>query len=192
MFTDYLENGCYFLKDSFKPSLVVFVLVVMISVLGKGRCAVRPLPIIAQYLWALWFTLILQTTGMLRVDWPNINRTIQTSAFRYSLDFFEEGFSMMAILNFLLFVPYGILIPLALRFVKWNFGKVLLVALCTSGGIEGIQYLIGRYAQIDDLLMNTIGTLAGYLIYKGASELYRRCRRRNDQGGSDCSKSMAH
>ena len=51
-----------------------------------------------------------------------------------------------------------------------------MLALLTSGGIECVQFVIGRYAQLDDLIMNAAGTMAGYFTYRGLNALYRRFR----------------
>lgn len=69
------------------------------------------------------------------------------------------------ILNFILFVPYGILLSIVFTSCKWNWKKICCVGAITSLIIELLQMFGGRYAEIDDLLMNTIGTLVGFLFY---------------------------
>ncbi len=71
--------------------------------------------------------------------------------------------------NFLMFLPLGLL---------WRFSfpekrgrEFLLTAVLLPLGIELLQPLIGRSFDIDDLILNTLGTLCGYGIYL----LLRRC-----------------
>ncbi len=68
--------------------------------------------------------------------------------------------------NILLFVPFGILcawvIPLAGRLLGCAS-----MGLMVSLGIECLQLITGRgYFQIDDILTNTLGAIAGYLLYR--------------------------
>ena len=74
--------------------------------------------------------------------------------------------------NVLLFLPFGMLLPLLLP-GKWHFITVPAGFLC-SVCIELIQYRTGRgYCQLDDIVMNTLGTLAGYLLWLLAVLLMR-------------------
>lgn len=67
--------------------------------------------------------------------------------------------------NFLLFVPYGFLLPLVFTSCQWNWKKILCIGALTSLTIELLQMLGGRYAEADDFLINTLGALIVYLLY---------------------------
>lgn len=65
------------------------------------------------------------------------------------------------VLNIIMLVPYGIFLPavfLSLR--KW--WKTTLFILLFVVCIETFQYFIGRSADMDDVIMNTLGGAAGY------------------------------
>lgn len=65
--------------------------------------------------------------------------------------------------NIMLFMPIGFLLPL----VKKPFEKLystVLFALSFSLIIETSQYFVGRGTDIDDLIMNTLGAILGFLI----------------------------
>lgn len=67
--------------------------------------------------------------------------------------------------NILLFVPYGVLCPVAFRRLR-KFWRCLLTGALTSLLVESLQLLTGRgYFQLDDILTNILGTVAGYLLY---------------------------
>ena len=72
--------------------------------------------------------------------------------------------------NVLLFVPFGVLFTIITR--RDRSPVVLLIAASlTSTTIEAIQYAertvpIGRTVDIDDVLWNTIGALAGFVILR--------------------------
>lgn len=67
--------------------------------------------------------------------------------------------------NVLLFVPYGILCPMAFRHMR-KFWSCLLAGAFTSLFVELLQLFTSRgYFQIDDILTNILGTVTGYLLY---------------------------
>jgi len=81
------------------------------------------------------------------------------------------------LLNILLFVPVGYLVPsLFSGMRKW--WRILLFACCFSLLIEMLQLITRRgMADIDDIINNTIGAAIGYTVYVF---LYRRNRKASD------------
>ena len=79
--------------------------------------------------------------------------------------------------NVLLFLPFGFLIPL-LREKKTTVYYIILVCFCVSFCIEIFQTVerflgIGlRIADIDDILLNCLGGLTGFGIYKICSTIW--------------------
>ncbi|MFL5739023.1 MAG: VanZ family protein, partial [Flavisolibacter sp.] len=73
--------------------------------------------------------------------------------------------------NIVLFIPYGLLLPLAIRCTR-EFRKLLLTVFITSLCFESIQLLfdLGSF-DVDDLLLNTIGGTIGYLFFLFYSSL---------------------
>ena len=73
--------------------------------------------------------------------------------------------------NVLMFVPLGILLPLANK--KLDSLKVMaLVGLLLPITVEVIQLFIGRAADIDDVILNFVGVMLGYLIFIGVRHLF--------------------
>lgn len=69
------------------------------------------------------------------------------------------------VLNIILFIPIGILLPLLWqRFQKCH--RVVLAGAGLSLFIEISQLFTYRVTDIDDLMMNTLGTLVGYIGYQ--------------------------
>ena len=62
--------------------------------------------------------------------------------------------------NVVMFMPIGFFPALLWR--KWKWWKSLLAGLCASSAIEAIQFFIGRSTDIDDVILNTTGALAGF------------------------------
>lgn len=80
---------------------------------------------------------------------------------------FENGYINYFIINFVgniaLFIPIGFFISLL-----WNMSikKGTIVGLCLSLFIEICQLFLTRGTDVDDLILNIIGTILGLLIYK--------------------------
>lgn len=66
--------------------------------------------------------------------------------------------------NILLFIPFGLLISIYLK--PKNIGIPLAHTLISSLAIEFTQMVIGRSFDVDDILLNCIGGIIGYFIYK--------------------------
>lgn len=76
--------------------------------------------------------------------------------------------------NILCFMPLGFL--LARR--KWGFAACALAGLSLSLAIEGGQYLLGSgLSEIDDLILNTLGAMAGYGAYQFTLRTKNACER---------------
>lgn len=82
--------------------------------------------------------------------------------FPFSRDIDPMGY----VLNVLLFLPLGVLLPLVWR--TWaRAGKVLCLGAGFSLLIELSQLLNNRSTDVDDLILNTLGAFVGFLLYKG-------------------------
>ena len=66
--------------------------------------------------------------------------------------------------NVLLFVPFGYFVNVTLKNKKFIIN--ILITFITSLSIELIQMNIGRSFDIDDILLNLVGGIVGYYIYK--------------------------
>lgn len=82
--------------------------------------------------------------------------------FRYS--FGSELFIRNILGNVLLFLPYGIFISKYLKVDKASI--ILILSGIVSLSIELIQLIIGRVFDVDDIILNILGALIGYFIYK--------------------------
>ena len=101
-----------------------------------------------------------------RVDYNTLGGGINITPFaeimRYKIT--SEYFLLNVIGNIALFIPFGYIIS---KYIKpKNILYILLIALCVSTTIEIVQLNIGRSFDIDDIMLNLIGGVIGYLIYK--------------------------
>ena len=76
----------------------------------------------------------------------------------YTLDSWGKA---MIVGNFLMFIPMGIMLPLVFKNI--NKKNIFVVAILITLSIEILQPIVGRSFDIDDIIMNFIGSIIGYL-----------------------------
>ena len=77
-------------------------------------------------------------------------------------------------LNVIMFMPIGMTMPFVLRMAKHPVLITVLFALLLSISIELLQLFLHRgYAEIDDVIFNTSGTVIGSLSFAMYSEIKR-------------------
>lgn len=89
---------------------------------------------------------------------------------------YEMGVKKMIeqlLLNIGMFVPLGLLLPLVAPKLR-RFVRTAAVVLGVTLLIETLQYFMGRSADIDDVLTNLAGGLAGYGLYALANRLFQK------------------
>lgn len=87
--------------------------------------------------------------------------------FRYDVN--SRLFLKNVIGNILLFVPFGIFVTYYVKNDKVY--QTLFLSILVSCSIEFAQSVIGRTADIDDVILNTIGGIIGYIIFKFGGKL---------------------
>lgn len=113
----------------------------------------------AVYIFCLALVSILAITGVPELAHWSFNPV-------YNLRPFVLIFSNTTeyILNVILFVPFGFLLPLNWkRLERWYL--TFFSGFFLSMSIEVSQLFNNRVTDIDDLTMNTVGTMVGYLIF---------------------------
>ena len=75
--------------------------------------------------------------------------------------------------NIMIFVPYGFFISMAGK--SMGFFKILFFSMALSLGVETIQLFtrVGSF-DVDDILLNTIGGVLGYILFVVCSRIRRK------------------
>ena len=140
------------------------------TLLGKVFC-------ILYILFMCYFLII--------TDW--YGRSGELEEYHYNLTLFREikrfwehreTLGMYAVLaniagNVMIFIPLGFFLPMASKYR--NFFMTLFAALGISLGIEVFQFFsrVGRF-DVDDLFLNTLGGIIGYIGYEIGVLIRRR------------------
>lgn len=94
---------------------------------------------------------------------------------------FRDGISLSMILNVVMFMPLGFLLPLLWKEYQ-SLVRTAIIGFCFSCGIEFCQLFNRRVSDVDDLLMNTLGAILGWLIWIVFSRIMHLKYGRRNQG----------
>lgn len=107
-----------------------------------------------------------------RVDFnynSGVNLIPFTEIFRYEIP--SKLFYFNVLGNIFLFIPFGFIIASYIKPKKiW---PNLFIAIIVSVTIEFVQVNIGRSFDIDDIILNTLGCLLGYIVYVAHSAILK-------------------
>lgn len=95
------------------------------------------------------------------INYGGVNLVPFKEIFRYS--FMSDKFIKNIIGNIVLFIPYGYFSSYFLNNKKFSFNVLLTLIVTLS--IELVQYNIGRTFDIDDIILNVIGGVIGFIVY---------------------------
>lgn len=82
---------------------------------------------------------------------------------RYAIG--SRGFFYNVLGNIVLFIPFGFFVSYYIQANKTR--HITIIAFITSLTAELIQYKIGRAFDVDDIILNVVGALLGFLAYIG-------------------------
>ncbi|GGM18528.1 hypothetical protein GCM10011351_00350 [Paraliobacillus quinghaiensis] len=102
-------------------------------------------------------------------DYSGANFTPLSTISTYILNFHHYNFDTWfynTIGNVLMFIPFGVLLPVNFKFYK-RLPQIIIATIILSSSIELTQYLtnLGIF-DIDTILLNLIGSLIGFMAVK--------------------------
>ena len=106
------------------------------------------------------------------VNWSTNNFIPFKEIFRYNMG--SRLFFKNVIGNMLMFMPYGLFISFYLKNNKPTLTSIL--TLIASVSIEVVQMVIGRVFDIDDIILNLIGGILGFLVYIGLDAIKNKVK----------------
>ena len=89
---------------------------------------------------------------------------------RYQLGSIQFFYNVVG--NIVLFAPFGFFVSDFVKAKKTH--QILIVSILISLTAELIQFKIGRAFDIDDIILNVIGAILGFLCYKGIRNIKRK------------------
>ncbi len=114
----------------------------------------------------------LQQPGLIHTRTINLTLFQEISRDWNSLSLHRPGTAIHLVGNVLAFIPLGIFIPVLTGNKLFSGLKVFLLSLLLSLGYEVTQLVTGMgIFDVDDLMLNTLGGLIGYIVFTMAMGL---------------------
>lgn len=114
--------------------------------------------------FALYLSGVYAVVGLPTIQNYTFSLSIEIIPFTPMLRDLEQS-----ILNVILLLPLGILLPIAWREFM-SVGRIALFGFGFSLAIETLQILTHRATDVNDLILNTTGAVIGYFIVCGIAE----------------------
>jgi len=146
------------------PMLIIITVILSslrIAYLAKGHKKLQIHKEIMALIFIIYILCLFHVVTFQDINYGTSNFTPFKEIFRYSVG--SDKFFKNILGNILLFVPYGFFASYYLKNKK--FGLIAFLTLIVSFTIEAVQYYIGRVFDIDDIILNLIGGIIGFLIY---------------------------
>ncbi|MBS7008797.1 VanZ family protein [Anaerostipes sp.] len=156
------SKGAILLAQALTAGLIIYgMTAAVLKVMGKTK-SLKNGNWVLHCLFTIYLIFIGIVTGMFSFDAWSLH-----GAHNYNLiPFIGEDLSYI-ILNVLLFLPMGVFLPLVQKKENRSLKRTILFVFSLSLIIECVQFFfVGRLADIDDLIANTLGGVLGYALYK--------------------------
>ncbi|MGF7143613.1 glycopeptide antibiotics resistance protein [Anaerotaenia torta] len=157
----------------------------------------RTVKILTKAGWLLFYVYIILLSYFLFFS-EHYGRGCAVEGYRSNLEFLKEikrfiryrqqlgleVFVVNILGNILAFAPFGFLLPQLSRRYR-RFWRIALLSVVFSLAVETTQLVlkVGIF-DVDDILMNTLGGILGYVFYFIISRIYRKlCAGRRAEGG---------
>lgn len=141
---------------------VIVAITVRVGYLRKNNEKAILYKEIFNLLFILYILCLFHAVTYQDVSWASANLIPFKEILRY--DFGSNLFYRNIFGNLLLFLPYGLYITYYLDLKRPL--SVMGYAFIVSLSIELIQSIIGRVFDVDDIILNVLGALLGYFIYR--------------------------
>jgi glycopeptide antibiotics resistance protein len=159
--TSYLIMGAANLARALTCAACIYVVGIGCVLALRGRKTVADNHFYARELvFLLYIIAVGFVTGLIGTKW-----SLDLSSAGFYTQLFTNESVKMILLNVMMFMPLGVLLPMEFRRLR-RWYLVVPLGAAASAFIELSQTLfIGRFADIDDLVANTLGCALGYVCY---------------------------
>ena len=146
------------------PMLVIILVILVtlrIAYLIKSKKKLVLYQELLMLVFIIYILCLFHVVTFQDVNYGNNNFIPFKEIFRYNIG--TSKFIKNILGNIIMFVPYGFFASYYLKNRKVS--TVIILSLIISFTIEFVQLYIGRVFDIDDVILNIIGAIIGYIIY---------------------------
>lgn len=153
--------------DNMWPMLTIFLVVIAVVRIAAIKNNNEKLVFYKEFSNLLFIIYILLLYELLtRAELNTVrgyNLVPFSEMFRYEIG--STSFYLNVVGNIVIFIPFGYLISTYIK--PKRILSILIVSVISSATVEFVQLCIGRSFDIDDIILNSLGAIIGFLIYIG-------------------------
>lgn len=159
------------------PMLVIFLVVLIAIRISYIKINHEKFIFYKEFLNLVFIVYVLLLFQLLTSTEMNTNSGLNivpfTEIFRYEIG--SKLFIFNVIGNIVVFVPFGYFVS---GYIKANkVSHILFISVITSLTVELVQLQIGRSFDIDDILLNVVGSIIGFLLFIGLTAIKKHLPR---------------
>lgn len=159
--------------DTAWPTLVIFLIVIImlrIMYLKQNKKKFVFHEELILLLFVTYILLLFELVTIRDVEFGGVNWMPFREILRY--DFGTDLFYRQVIGNIILFIPFGYFATYYSKLTKIR--HIFFVTFITSTTIEVVQRFIGRSFDVDDIILNLVGGIIGFLLFIGLDAIRKK------------------
>lgn len=159
--------------DTAWPTLVIFLIVIIllrIMYLKQNKKKFVFHEELILLLFVTYILLLFELVTIRDVEFGGVNWMPFREILRY--DFGTDLFYRQVIGNIILFIPFGYFATYYSKLTKIR--QIFFITFITSTTIEVVQRFIGRSFDVDDIILNVVGGIIGFLLFIGLDAIRKK------------------
>lgn len=175
----YLQTALAFLPFSAIAAAILYLpLAILLHVKRKPYPFIRHFAnyLLIGYLIALIYVTFFWASTDIPLTLDERLHLLPGDSFLYALQWDDGLWSSQIMWNVCLFMPLGGLLPCVFSPLRKGAWKTVLICFLLSLCIEFLQFFIGRVADMDDLICNTLGGVFGRALYTAAAWAFKKVK----------------
>lgn len=159
--------------DTAWPTLVIFLIVIImlrIMYLKQNKKKFVFHEELILLLFVTYILLLFELVTIRDVEFGGVNWMPFREILRY--DFGSDLFYRQVIGNIILFIPFGYFATYYSKLTKIR--HIFFITFITSTTIEVVQRFIGRSFDVDDIILNVVGGIIGFLLFIGLDAIRKK------------------
>jgi glycopeptide antibiotics resistance protein len=175
----YLQTALAFLPFSAIAAAILYLpLAILLHVKRKPYPFIRHFAnyLLIGYLIALIYVTFFWASTNIPLTLDERLHLLPGDSFLYALQWDDGLWSSQIMWNVCLFMPLGGLLPCVFSPLRKGAWKTVLICFLLSLCIEFLQFFIGRVADMDDLICNTLGGVFGRALYTAAAWAFKKVK----------------
>ena len=168
-----IKSTFFEVLDTTWPTLVIFLTIIILLRVFTILNTSKKFILHEELLLLLFITYILFLFELVTsrdVYMNGTNLVPFREMFRYPVG--SENFNRQVIGNILLFMPFGFFATYYTKIKK--ISSISFMSILVSLTIEVVQKFIGRSFDVDDIILNVVGGILGFLVYIGLDAIRKK------------------